>query len=190
MNTEPSNPPSCMRTAKHRVLFLVAAVTVCGSLLVTYGSEKHYLGALAFSLAISGALLLRSRKLGVSLSIVTALGAALWPVDAYFYFPVLRTLQARVPYGPTISVFPSPSGKSTAYVYDYGFLDSSYVLRVSRGWRFPGQSTYIESERDSFTASAKWEGERLIVSNDTGTFTLVYSERTGEIEITRKKGEG
>lgn len=166
------------------VLFLTALV----SFLMTYGETLPFLVWMAAVLLTAWLLRRLLRNLATSLMVFALSIPILWPIDAFFHYPFLRTISVLSFWGPQISAFPSPSGNSTAYIYNYSFLDSAYAVRISRGFGFPGRRYFVPLGRQMDAGiTARWNGGKFDVTVPSlGSTTLSYDEKTREVTLDKK----
>jgi hypothetical protein len=162
---------------------LLIGLPVLGlALLLSYGDLSLFLGCISF---IVGLALLTWRVMrGFSLSMVllAVCTVIVWGIDSSTQYPLLRGVQELVPFGPGITLARSPSGKTTAYVYDYSFLDSAYAVSFARGRGFPGELNWIRYDQAAdFSINAKWDGEFFRVEAGGGPVVLTYSETENRV---------
>ena len=148
--------PVWRRRLRGTVLWIGLPVLVL-ALLLSYGELALFLGCMGFiaGLALVTCRVMRDFSLSMTLLVVCAAGV--WGVDSTMQYPILRWLQSSAPFGPSITVAQSPSGKTTAYIYNHGFLDSAYAVCFARGHGFPGKSNWIRYDQAAdYTITAEW----------------------------------
>lgn len=165
-------------------LFLAALI----GFLVTYGETFPFIVWMSIMLLTAWLLRHLLRNLAISLMAFAMSIPILWPLDAFFHYPFLRTISALSFWSPKISAFTSPSGKCTAYIYNCGFVDSHYEVRISRGLWFPGERHSVPLGRLMDAGiTARWDGPKFNVTVPSlGATTLSYDERTDKVTLDKK----
>lgn len=164
------------------ILILIGLPVLGLALLLSYGHLFLFLGCIG----LIGCLAILTRKAARGFSITLSLLAVgtviTWGVDSSVQYPLLRKIQASVPFGPGITVERSPSGRTTAYIYNYSFLDSAYAVSFAQGRSFPGKLTWIRYDKESdFSIHAQWNGSIFRVVANGGPEVLTYSETTNRV---------
>lgn len=166
-----------------RVIRWVAAVLAAGALAVAfvicYGYTLPFVGWLVLVGLLAVSLRRRAKCFSVFLWAWVVAGLVLWPLDAALKFPVLRKMYGLMLFGPRVTPYPSPSGKSTAYVFNHGFVDSAFSVRVAHGLGFPEKGRFVPLGTLSDTdIEPRWQGRHFVVRVSGLGTTLYYDEET------------
>jgi len=171
-----------------KIAFAAAIIAVLIGFRLCYASTVPFLCWVASTVAVAFALRRRLRRFSISLFVLGLGGLLLWPIDAFLSFPVLRGLHSMVPFGPDITVFPSPSGHCVAYVYNHSFLDSAYEVRFAHALAFPGDRHWVPfGTLADARIEPRWDSGTFTVDVSGLGITLLYDERTRTITLPKSR---
>ena len=173
--------PVWLRRLRLVVLWVGLPVLVL-ALLLSYGELALFLGCIGFIVGLALLTWRVMRGFSLSMALLAVCTVIVWGIDSSTQYPLLRGVQELAPFGPSITLAPSPSGKTTAYIYDYSFLDSAYAVAFARGRSFPGKLNWVHYDQAAdFGINEKWDGAFFRVEAGGGPVVLTYSEAANRV---------
>lgn len=167
-----------------KIFIVTTVIAAVFGFLICYGNTGSFVFWLCVCLILALLVGKHFGKLAIFLSLMAAGGLILWPIDASFDYPYLRAVIQTHPFGPEISVHPSPSGKCVAYIYNHSFLDSSYCVKFSHGLGFPSNPHFVPGGTlDDFQINPRRSGELFQIGVSGLGDTLTYNEKARKVSL-------